>query len=52
MQKKFNKKLNNVSMYEDTTLLKYKRNYLDSMIKKKDIFDRLNYIEKVSASIN
>lgn len=52
MQKKFNKKLNNVSMYEDNTLVKCKKNYLDSMIKKKEIFDKLNYIEKVGASIN
>lgn len=35
MQKKFNKKLKNVSMFEDTTLHRLKKNYLDTMVKKK-----------------
>ena len=52
MQKKFTKKLKNVSMYEDSTLKRLKKSYVDTMVKKKEIHDRLNYIEKVSASIN
>lgn len=52
MQKKFTKKLKNVSMYEDSTLKRFKKSYVDTMVKKKEIHDRLNYIEKVSASIN
>ena len=52
MQKKFNKKLKNVSMFENSTLHRFKKNYIDTMVKKKKIHDRLAYIEKVSASIN
>ena len=35
MQNKFNKKLKNVSMFEDNTLNRLKKNYLDTMVKKK-----------------
>lgn len=52
MQKKFNKKIKNVSMFENSTLNRFKKNYIDTMLKKKKIHDRLAYIEKVSASIN
>ena len=52
MQRKFNKKLKNVSSFEDSTLSRFKKHYLDSMVKKKCIHDRLNYIEKVGCSIN
>ncbi len=52
MQRNFNKKLKNVSMFEDSTLNRLKKGYIDSMVRKKVIHDRLTYIEKVSASIN
>jgi hypothetical protein len=52
MQKKFDKKLKNVSMFEGTTLSRLKRNYISSMVKKKAIHDKLNYIERVGQSVN
>ena len=39
-------------MFENSTLHRFKNNYIDTMVKKKKIHDRLAYIEKVSASIN
>ena len=44
MQKKFSKKLENVSIYEENTLGRLKKGYIHSMIKKKEIHDRLNNI--------
>jgi hypothetical protein len=44
MQKRFTKKLKNVSMFEDSTLKRLKTTYIDTMSKKRQIHDRLNYI--------
>lgn len=52
MQKRFTKKLKNLTMYEDTTLKRLKKTYLDTMVKKRQINDRLNDIEKLNASID
>jgi len=51
MQRKFNKKLKNVSMFEDSSLNKLKRNYINTMVRKKQMHDRLTYIEKIGSSI-
>lgn len=44
MQRKFNKKLKNVSMFESSSLSKLKKNYMNTMVKKKQMHDRLAYI--------
>lgn len=51
MQKKFTKKIKNVSMFESSALAKFKKTYVFSILKKKEINNRLNYIEKVSSSV-
>lgn len=51
MQKKFNNKLKNVSMFENTTLSRLKKNYISTMVKKRQIHDRLTYIQRVGGSI-
>ena len=52
MQRKFTKKLKNLTMYEDNTLKRLKKTYLDAMVKKRQINDRLNEIEKLNVSID
>lgn len=52
MQKSFNSKLQNVSLFEDSSLASLKKKYLTTMIRKKQIHSKLNFIEKVRSSIN
>ena len=52
MQKSFNSKLQNVSLFEDSSLASLKKKYLTAMVRKKEIHNKLNFIEKVRNSIN
>lgn len=48
MQKKFSKKLKNVSSYESSSLGRLKRNYADGVVKKQEIFEKLVNSQKIS----
>lgn len=52
MQKKFNKKLKNMEQIEDSSLARMKKHYVDNVLRRKEIFDKLNYIEKIGQSID
>ena len=52
MQKSFNSKLQNVSLFEDSSLAGLKKKYLTAMVRKKEIYNKLNLIQKVRDSIN
>jgi len=51
MQRKFHSKLKNISIFEDMSLSRLKRNYVEQMQKKQDIYERLSGIEKLNTSI-
>lgn len=58
MQKKFSKKLKNVSNYENNSLGRNKKTYADIMLKKqvlnfiiKDIFEKLLASKKISENV-
>lgn len=48
MQKKFSKKLKNVSSYESSSLGRLKRNYAEGVLKKQEIFEKLVNSQKIS----
>ena len=48
MQKKFSKKLKNVSSYESSSLGRLKRNYAEGVVKKQEIFEKLVNSQKIS----
>lgn len=51
MQRKFNKKLKNASMFENSSLNNLKKNYMNTMVRKNRMHDRLAHIEKIGSSI-
>ena len=50
MQKKFSKKLKNVSSYEHTSLARMKKQYAQNVVRKQDIFERLVLTQAMTAN--
>lgn len=51
MQKKFSKKLKNVSSYESSSLGRLKKNYAEGVMKKQEIFEKLVDSQKISENV-
>ena len=51
MQKKFSKKLKNVSSYESSSLGRLKKNYAEGVMKKQEIYEKLMDSMKISENV-